>query len=598
MGGSYRSPGAISPVDPALPRDLGPAPPYPPATVCPPAPDRRAARPLTVALLAAAQGLLLAATLAAHGGQFLPPLPDPVAPLPSGAILLQPGFGPLPVYRPDRWEWWFDFNKEELLDLRRRQRERAAADPDREVVPVDDALRRKQLVPLLRELTGHHNRDVRSTATLALARTGLADQLPKVREMTRDNDLFVRCNALLAVGMLGGPPAVERLGKALADRDLPSEQRIFAAAALALAGGPEAREILARRLTKERMAKENNLLQAGLLYAAGLSEDPELLAPLAALESTWMLRRDGQLRAVWVVALGRLGAPGGLPHVLAHMDDQDNQVRRSAGAALEALATLLDGDQLTAVIEHTADENDVPARINLLRALGRVRRPDSRAFLTERLAKATTLMLPHLALALGMDGHPDNLEPILARLADTSDQTAVSALAVSLGLLGQPAAADELTPRFLAARDPLLQGYLCLGLGLLDVASDDARKEMLHLAETTHDVELVRLSVTALGLLGEEAALEQLAGTTRELRGTLDRAARLYALGPVADARLAGSLAAVAADERQPSYVITYAAQALGALGDPLDRSDAWRFSRFVELNHDLAYLIELYRVP
>lgn len=548
------------------------------------------------ALLAA---LLLGPALQAHGGQYLPPFPTPAEQEDEEQPpLLQPGFGPLLEFSADRWEWWFDFQHEELLDVRARLRALPARADGPGFVALDDAARRRHVVPALLAGLQHHNRDVRATAAISLGRMRLPEQAGQLVAVTEDRDLFVRCNALLAVGMLGSPAGAEALDALLRDADQSSEVRLLAATGLGLLGGPEARGMLARQLDPDRLGHKDNVVRAGIVYAAGASGDAQLLPALLALQGSWLLQNDAALRAVWLVALGRLGAPGGLPPVVAGLSDSDNQIRRSAATALEALAGSLGDDQLAPVLSRAAHESDLLARISLWRALGRVRRPESRDFLQHRLDASTALLVPHVALALALDGHPSNVSLLLDILDDVHETSARSALCTSLGMLGSPAAIPALAGVLADENDPEVQGAAALGLGLIGSAPPESVALIADIATNTHLVELERLSVLALALLGEHQHLLALAQGVSKLSGTVDRAARLAALGAVADRRLLEPLLAVANDERQPSYVKTYALQALGALADPLDLSANWRLSRHVDLTHDVAFLVELYRVP
>ena len=109
-----------------------------------------------------------------HGGQYLPPAPDHSMDPTLAKIVIQPGLGPELSFNATSWEWWFDFNAEPLLDLRRRlpvraqtagsHAWRALSTTDREsrVLPaLVDALRQK--APTTGGIRRHfNNRDVRA----------------------------------------------------------------------------------------------------------------------------------------------------------------------------------------------------------------------------------------------------------------------------------------------------------------------------------------------------------------------------------------------------------------------------------------------------
>jgi len=82
-----------------------------------------------------------------------------------------------------------------------------------------------------------------------------------------------------------------------------------------------------------------------------------------------------------------------------------------------------------------------------------------------------------------------------------------------------------------------------------------------------------------------------------KLPGAVHRAAVLHGLGLVGDRSTLEPLMAMARDETQPAYVRAYAIQALGELADPRQLSPCWRLSADVEMNLDVGFLFELYRV-
>jgi HEAT repeat protein len=75
------------------------------------------------------------------------------------------------------------------------------------------------------------------------------------------------------------------------------------------------------------------------------------------------------------------------------------------------------------------------------------------------------------------------------------------------------------------------------------------------------------------------------------------RASVIHGLGLVGDSATVAPLLSVFHDLQQPDYVRTYALQALGEVVDPRPISPAGRLSEYVELNHDVGFLFELYRV-
>ncbi len=551
-----------------------------------------------------------------HGGQYLPPHPEPGTPLDQlNRPVVQPGYGPFLEVQPDRWEWWFEFNREELVDRRARMRalvstpvgvpEAGATSAVRGPVParvrafeeLQPGIRRQTVLPVLMAATKHHNRDVRATALLALSRLGFESAWPTILKGTQDKDLFVRTVGILALGFGQSGASVERLGSVLGDRTEDSEVRQAAAVAAGLLGTSEAVQLLERLLRPRSLQKLDHQLQAGVVYAAGVAGEAAPVAALLKLAGSWDVKQDARLQSVLAVALGRSGRPEVVPELLRMLSGSDNQLRRSAAAGLEGVAAHLEGPILELLLGHAQDESDLATLAALYRALGRVRRPESRQFLRAQLERANTILRPQVAMALALDGHAGNGGPLLKRLEDEHETSARAALVTSLALLGDVRLLPVLQKDLGKRGEPVYVGALCRAAGLLGQTSPELVERLGELARTVHDVEVSRLAVLGLGLLGARDELDALTAGLGEVPSTVDRAARVFALGQVGDRRTLSALLALAEDDRQPSYVLAYTIQALGEVSDARLRSPSWRLSRLVNLHHDLSNLVELYRM-
>jgi len=553
--------------------------------------------------------LALPVVLAAlHGGQYIPPAPDPGVPPPVNGIVAQPGLGPQLEFDPSRWAWWFDFNQEPLLDVKSRMPTRARTAGARfEAVTADD--RTSLVLPLLVDALRDkisvrmvapriNTRDVRAAAVLSLGRLQRTEAVPYIElVLESDPDLFVRTQALLAMGFSGSPQAVETLVRLFRDDGQGAEIRTYAAAGLALLGTAEALDVLRAALAEKTLGGFNNQLRGAVIYAAGLTGDASLGAPLRALADSHLFGSQADVRALTAFALGRLGEPASVPLLLKLLADSDNQVRRSAAAAFEAWPGTLQPAEVETLIARAAAENDASARRVLFHALGRTRSEPARAWLQAALPDGRSDDRPHIALGLALDGHFTDAAPLLASLQDEHEASHVGALAIALGVLASPDAVDPLLARFQEARDPLLQSNLSLAMGLLDARTPEVAQRLEDQARTSTDVEVIRSSIIGLGLLGERARLAGLSTDMAKLPGAVHRAAVLHGLGLVGDRSTLEPLMAMARDETQPAYVRAYAIQALGELADPRQLSPCWRLSADVEMNLDVGFLFELYRV-
>lgn len=238
-------------------------------------------RHLPATLLAGLLTLLgLAAPAPAHGTFWVPPEPPPPADVPeekpsapipaSGGSSTQPGGSPGtggigvpspsgPTNAPStpgtlgqaqltNWSYWWYFNREPLLDLRRRFDEQALLSGGGAQAVTNrpsDAALENTVLPALLELAGPQRQDnVRLTAGIALGRIGhpLTDELREaLAEHVRSKDPTLQQGAMLSVGLLGDFWALETLATGLANErearavfggKLGSRERAFAAYAL------------------------------------------------------------------------------------------------------------------------------------------------------------------------------------------------------------------------------------------------------------------------------------------------------------------------------------------------------------------------------
>lgn len=544
--------------------------------------------------------LSLIAFVALHGGQYLTPPDDPEAdadrPEYEG-VFTHPGTGPNVVFSAARWEWWFEFNHEDVLDLDERVAARAGAAWQ----PVTDDDRQRVALPVLVDALRSGHRDVRAAAVMALGRLGRAAAAPFVEVMLEDKDLFVRTQAVLALGATANAAAVEPLAAILSDESQGNEGneiRSFAAVGLALVGNDDALTVLASHLAEKVLTRHGNTLRIGLLHAAGVSASEALVPPLLALEASDLLKNDDDARALATQALGQIGSASGLPFVLGRLDDKNNQVRRSAGTALEGLAAHLSPADVERIVAHVPRESDVPARFAMLRALGRTHHAAAREMLRQTVVSGTSIVRPHAALGLGLDGDPVHAGVLLGALGDQHELGNRAALVTSLGLLRAPEALPVLSDLLRREREPSMQAALGLALGLIGDVDPAVVERIFTLAESNHDAEVTRWTIVALGLLGERGRLAALTASLPDVPGTVDRAARAYALGLVGDRTTLAAMAEWARSETEPSYVVAYVLGAMGELCDPRPLSPGGRFSRQVELHHDVGFLMELYRMP
>ena len=161
------------------------------------------------------------------GGAPIPGAPTPSTGNPTVGVTPPPKTpntpGTINQQELTNWSYWWYFNREPLLDLRRRFREQAkltgsgAAGEDN--TRPSDLMLKNSVLPALYVMAGPKSQDnVRLSASIALARIGTPDTeviLEVLKEVVRSKDPKVQEAAILSLGMLGEFWSIEALTSAL-----------------------------------------------------------------------------------------------------------------------------------------------------------------------------------------------------------------------------------------------------------------------------------------------------------------------------------------------------------------------------------------------
>jgi HEAT repeat protein len=601
-------------------------------------------------LAAAATAALLHAAAAAHGGVYRGPVPYTPSPAPGGPRAPGPG-GPggpaapaaatagarLPVGRPlaaastasgevavdlTRWQFWWEFNKDSYLNLKRavhRPQQAGARDESLRPTPaqVDGQIR----PALLRALGEVRQRDVVTACLIALAKLGEARPpaaLPEMRARLARDDQEIRETAALALGITGCPEAMDDLialvldgerGRRLCERaNVDGRTRAFAAYGLGLlAHGlddveSKARVLEALRPLLEGAAPETRDLRAAAVHAIRLAR-PD---PAERSRPAWKLAADAA-DALWAYAsrdgtrgeeLAQAHAPVAIAHVLGRGGDQTDRFTtafiamleadrerhpafaQSAALALGQLAPLGDRRVVEALARHCRSGRDPQARYFSMIALGQIGGDAARAaLLTAFLRGQKATVRPWAALALGLHARgqraagtgPDRelLRALRTGIDGAKNEDAIGATAVAIGLAGDREAIGPLRSllRRYASRDEVA-GYLCVGLALLDAR--EAAPELLDLAaRSTRRPALLKHVAVALGRVGAKEAAALL---RQMLMGERPNVAELFAvagaLSQIGDRTSIDPLMLWLADDGSPDLSRASAAAALGGIGD------------------------------
>ncbi len=586
------------------------------------------------------------APLSAHGGRYrgassAPPAPTTLSPSGPATVAVAPA---TPVALPrdlERWQAWWELNKDPHLDLKAHVRAAAARRPGASLDPttVDAAI-----VPaLVKALVDTRQPDLASACLIALGRIGHDPSGGSVRQAIhasfRRGDQESRETAALALGLSRLPGAAEDLlqlvrddqaGRRLYGRErVDRRTRVFAAYGLGLLA-ERANDVALRARVVETLAhelrtaedKEDELALAAIhalrLAAPGLSvrdlanwkvtqgavdtlakycdqrvgQGQQVLQAHASLAIAQILRDDDS---------GVLGKYSRLwDRDIAEPPGRATGLTQSSALAFGVLGALATDEASTALQRLAERGRDRQARLFALIALGQIGGDANRTFLLEVLKtgnKAT--VRPWAALALGLavrrgggagQGRTDDEigRALRQALQIVKNDEARGAFAVALGLARHSAAAPELRALLDEhQKQDELAGYICIGLALLDDAAAIPQLQQLARRSLRRPALLRQIGV-ALGRLGDTDAGEHLVTLLngRELNvATLGAVAG--ALGQMGDGRAAAALLRVLRDESVPDLARAFAAAALGGIAD--DSTLPWYTPLSLDINYRAA---------
>jgi len=535
--------------------------------------------PALLATLAAAGPALL------HHGQYRGPYDEVLAA--SAAPVGGPGGGlpPGAIFDPtaasegfDRWEFWFEWNKDVLLRTRAPRRERIPERLGTETQRVDQEFARARIVPLLLRAAEENDSHFARTTLLALGKVGGSEALPPILSALEKGTAETQRIAAIALGLSGEREGLARLVDLFADRRTPPGLRAAAALGMGLSGrrevAPILRNFLDRNLTPEHLASDQQEVLLASLVAVGMVRDtslvPVLIGRYRTLEGTRESRGRVLLGAI-LTTLGRLGDSAALGTLLEGTRARDIERRRWAALALGDLG---DPAAVVPLTEALEDDSDLQVRGFAAISLGRIGGEIAvRALRKAFDAKGVSRTVRSFSgLGLGLAGDRESAGALRVALAAPGEEAMRGAFALALGFLGDASSADTL---FRIAEDrganPDLRGYAAIALGL--IRPDGGLPRLLQIARGDADrVEDFRRGVLlGLGLFGDPRATDVLVGDLATERRDVVRGAAAAALNLSRDpAALEIVASQIFAEPRtsQPPDFATFACAALGALGD------------------------------
>ncbi len=550
------------------------------------------------------------------------PSPDPAPPDAPPPAPAPPDQG-RPKVRPDRqtrrssgveegWRFWWEYNREHLLGLRRMMRDRIVLTGDGPLRPDPLGARRGEVLATLRELAEKDpDRMVRASALIALGRAGGEEDARRfVETIARDTEpMDVREAAAVGLGVLG-PFAAESTTENVREffgwvlrnpAALGGRLRGLTLLALGLRarGDPRLRMDLVAQLAADRLPDGEEA--AHLLYACGIAGDP------AAVPELSRAARKGEIGGVRLTDIERSHAVTGLGRTAGYaaVDEIVSTLRsRRSGIETKRAAALALGRLLRDVVQPDPDaaeragralrecfekENDTVLRGFAAVSLGAARPPRSLPLLMEAIDHGGNASVkPYCALALGLGARTaggDEARKIGNFLRGELDKAAQmelgSALSLGLGLSKASDGEEDLIERLKWPRLPApVRGTAAQGIGLLGTVTPMG-VETLREAASDGTPGVVEDAALALGLLGQRAIAKDLAIRLPRAGSAHAQSRLMLALIYLAHTESVEPLLLVLRDKGTPSTAREFAAVALGILGDPRDEDplfelDAW----------------------
>ncbi len=528
----------------------------------------------------------------------------------------------------ERWEFWWEHNKDPFLDLKARLAKGAVSSGTggfltgrTKLIEAVSANRptaseiKDNLIPAFIEALGEKHPDIVDSAALAIGRTLRFEDAQLVMQTLTGalghSEKTGREAATLAMGVLGSPSAVETLRELLNDtskgRQLTGQSagvedmvRGFAAASLGMIGEPGAIDDLKKIISDETLASKLDVKALSILALGMMRERHEEVASflLGVMEDRSL---NIYVRAQAPIALGRLNRQSDAGSPAAHLvlapkivpmfqdDKADNDLRRSLAICIGMLATVEDTESIEALLNAVAKGSDDQTRHFSIMALAQIGARDAEPakhedahtklrefFLRELTQPKKITHQPFGALGLAVYARNEKLTPevkaqaqtkLLEAFEQTSNPSYQGAMAIGLGLLDYKLGGEKLWAKFEDSNDQPLKGYIAVSLGLMRVNS---KAETLRKLITSKGLEQkFKLQLArSLGLMGDTAAVQTLIEYLQSAETLAESSSAAQALGLIGDRSAVDPLLAILRNKSKQPLQRGFAAVALGIIAE------------------------------
>jgi HEAT repeat protein len=527
----------------------------------------------------------------------------------------------------ERWEFWWEHNKDPFLDLKARlsgsvvtsgagsfvgrtkQNDNVATNR-----PTPSEVK-NILLPAFIDALGETHPDIVDSAALAIGRTlrseDAASALTALTTALGHTEKTGREAATLAMGVLGSVDAEETLlnilkdtqkGRSLTNHPQGVEDmvRAFAAASLGMLGDAKAINDLKQVVSDPNLSSKPGVKTMAIL-ALGMMKDnhADIVKFLLGLMEDRSL--NNIVRAQAPIALGRLnrqtevGSPEARQVLSTNIvplfedDKSDNDLRRSLAVCIGMLGTVEDAKAIEALMNAVAKGNDDQTRHFSIMALAEIGARDSEPakhaevhaklvefFTREMVSPKKITHQPYGALGLAVYSRNPNLagpvkeqaaQKLLEQFSGTPNPSYKGAMAIGLGLLDYKVASEDLWKVFEDANDPSLKGYIAVSLGLMRINN---RAEALRVNITKKGLDpKFRLQLArALGLMSDTNAVPTLIEYLTTAETLTESSSAAQALGLIGDKSAVQPLLEILRNKNKQPLVRGFAAVALGIIGE------------------------------
>jgi len=357
-----------------------------------------------------------------------------------------------------------------------------------------------------RVLDGDEDRNLRGVAVLALGLledaeflSDLLDRGSKIRgSATTIRD--VRSCAALALGSLGRPDALGPLVAVAVDRLDEDQVRGYAAAALGRLRTPLGAPEVVRLLKEDdacQVARCGAAIAAGTLIEASQEGLVDLLGRKTARD------RNGAVRALLALSLGRIGGERAATHLVAAMDRADSELR---GFYYLALGLSGHPDAGPILLETFGKLKNFSHRSACALGLGLAGYAEAAPVLRAELKRRHPGFVPHGMLALALLDDRASIPLVQEILRDDKTPAVRREGAIALALLRRTAAVPDLVDLFLNTKSQFARGSIVSALGI--VGTDKAVDPLLEIyRDRSRQGEERALALAALGRIGDDARI-------------------------------------------------------------------------------------------